>query len=152
MRLETELRQIQARWILGLISSEELPELATGLLSRGIESSSLIELAGSASHATGMRDLFNEALDELGCRTMEATEALRVYARAVSTSILEGETPPVEGARSIWRATLLVRAHGWHELDPFIYAASEAEDRPEDRELFERAILEEAKKWASSDL
>lgn len=152
MIFETDLRLIQARWILGLIPSEELPELAAGLLSRGVESRSLVELAGSPSQASGMRDVFNEALDELGCRTMEPTEALRVYAMAVSTSILDGETRPLEGAKSIWRATLLVGAHGWHELDPFIYAASEAEDRPEDRELFERAILEEAKKWASSDL
>jgi hypothetical protein len=99
-----------------------------------------------------MRDMFAEALDELACGNMEPTEALELYAKAVSTSIVASEVRPLDGAKSIWRATLLVGVHGWHKLDPFIYAASEAESRPEDKEFFERAILEEARKWASTDL
>ena len=79
---------------------------------------------------------------------MEPTDALKRYAKAVSTSILASETPPLEGARRIWRATLCVAAHGWHDLDAFIYAVSEAERRPEDRQFFEAAIVEEARRWA----
>ena len=83
---------------------------------------------------------------------MEPTDALKRYAKVVSTSILAAETPPLDGARRIWRATLYVGAHGWHDLDAFIYAASEAESRPEDRQFFEAAILKEARKWARADV
>jgi hypothetical protein len=37
----------------------------------------------------------------------------------------------------------------FHELDPFIYAESEYESRPEDRDHFTREIREEAARWAS---
>lgn len=38
-------------------------------------------------------------------------------------------------------------ASPFHELDPFIYAESEAEDRPSDREFFRTAIVNEATRW-----
>ena len=54
-----------------------------------------------------------------------------------------------DGAKEIWRATLKARIDGFHELDAFIYAASEMEDRPQERNLFEKAIMEEAKRWGN---
>jgi hypothetical protein len=149
MSQEPDLKSIQARWILGLISAGDLPNIATSLLLQGIESKALIELAALSREQAGAADLFEQALDELGCGAMEPTDALKRYAKTVSTSILASETPPLDGAKRIWRATLYVGAHGWHDLDPFVYAASEAESRPEDRELFERAIIEEARRWSS---
>ena len=130
------------------MSPEDLPGIATDLLCQGIESRSLIELAGLSRNEGGAPVLFEQALDELGCGTMEPTEALGRYAKAVSTSILASEIPPLEGAKRIWRAKLYVGLHGWHDLDPFVYAASEADSRPEEREFFERAITEEARRWA----
>jgi len=145
---ESDLKSIQARWVLGLVPPEDLPRIATDLLCQGIESKSLVELAGLARNEGGAPALFERALDELGCGAMEPTDALKRYAKAVSTSILASETSPLEGAKRIWRATLYEGSQGWHDLDPFIYAASEAESRPEDREFFERAIVEEARRWS----
>jgi hypothetical protein len=71
--------------------------------------------------------------------------------KAVSDSILAGEISPLEGAKRIWNATLAVNPHGWHELDAFIYAASEADSRPEDQEFFEKAIVEEARRWSMQE-
>jgi hypothetical protein len=50
----------------------------------------------------------------------------------------------LEGAKRIWQATLNAELNGFHDLDGFIYAASELEERPEDKALFEKAIIEEA--------
>jgi hypothetical protein len=150
--LESDLKWIQARWILGLISPEDLPRIATDLLGQDVESRSLVELAGLSRTEGGAVALFEQALDELGCGAMEPTDALRRYAKAVCASIRASETPPLEGARRIWQATLYVGAYGWHDLDPFIYAVSEADSRPQDRKFFEAAILEEARRWARFDL
>jgi hypothetical protein len=151
MSTEADLKAIQARWVLGLVSGEDLPTIATTLLSQGIESKALVELAGLSRTEAGAPGLFERALDELGCIAMEPTEALKHYAKAVSASILACETSPLDGAKRIWRATLYVGAHGFHDLDPFVYAASEAESRPQDRELFERAIIDEARRWHSAE-
>jgi len=37
----------------------------------------------------------------------------------------------------------------FHGADTFIYAASEYEDRPEDRDFFVSAIVKEAHRWAA---
>jgi hypothetical protein len=143
-----DLKSIQAQWVLGLIRSDDLPDIATQALSGGIESKSLVELAGLAGNETHeARKLFDQALSELGCKGMEKTDALKRYAKIVSALILALEITPLEGAKRIWRATLNARIDEFHDLDGFIYAASELEDRPEDKALFEKGIIEEARRW-----
>ena len=151
MSLELDLKSIQTRWVLGLIHGSELPGLATDLLCQGIHSKYLHHHAGLSPNEGGAIALFEQALDELGCGFMEPTEALRRYAKAVSTSILASEVSPLEGANLIWQAKLHVAADGFHDVDPFVYAASEAETRPQDRDFFEQAIVEEAKRWNSAE-
>src|SRR6266699_2922699 len=77
-----------------------------------------------------------------GKRRMLKTDALRRYAKQISTSILTTEVSPFDGAKLIWRATLKAGVQGFHELDGFIYAASEMEDRPKEKGFFEKAIKE----------
>ena len=143
-----DLRLLEAKWVLGLIHSEELPDIAATALTHGIESKSLIVLAGlNGSDTDEVRKLFEQALCELGCGRMEKIDAVRNYARSVSTAILESELAPLDGAKQIWKATLNAEISEFHELDAFIYAASELEDRPQDKALFEKAILQEATQW-----
>jgi hypothetical protein len=149
MNSESYFEPIMARWALGLIRSDELPDIAAGALSNVFESTSLLALAGRSQGETDeARKLFERALNELGHGVMSKTDALRIYAKITSTSILASEFTPLEGANRIWRAKRDSGVTGFHDLDPFIYAASEMEDRPEDKEFFERAIIEEAKRWA----
>jgi hypothetical protein len=144
------LKSTQAQWVLGLIPSDDLPAIAGQALADGIESKSLIELAGlGRSEMQEARNLFERSLNELGCKSMEKAEALGRYAKIVSTLILASEVAPLEGAKRIWQATRKAGLNGFHDLDGFIYAASELEERPEDKALFEKAIIEEAKSWSS---
>ena len=145
-----DLKSIQAEWVLGLIATNDLPDIAAKAVSAGIESKSLVELAGLNGNETDeARKLFGQALNELGCRSMEKAEALGRYAKIVSTLILASEVAPLEGAKRIWQATRKAELNGFHDLDGFIYAASELEERPEDKALLEKAIIEEARSWTS---
>lgn len=150
MSKELDLKSVQAQWVLGLIPTNELPDIAAKALSAGIESKSLLVLAGlNGSETDEARKLFGQALNELGCRSMEKAEALGRYAKIVSTLILASEVAPLEGAKRIWQATRKAELNGFHDLDGFIYAASELEERPEDKALLEKAIIEEATSWSS---
>ena len=143
-----DLKIVQAEWVLRLIHTDDLPSIAIQALSSRIESKSLVQLAGlSREELPEARDLFERSLGELGCKDMSKTDALKYYAKKVSTLILETKITPLEGARRIWQATLKSGSNEFHDLDGFIYAASEIEDRPKDKSLFEKGIIEEARCW-----
>jgi hypothetical protein len=148
------LTTIQAYWVLGLIPSNDLPRIARDALSHGFDSKSLVRLAGLLT-PTGWDDtsaLFRQALKELGRRTLTRREALKEYARSISASILRLELSPYEGAHAIWMATARAASDpDFHDLDPFIYAASEMEDRPQDWRFFEEAIIDQAKRWVEKE-
>jgi hypothetical protein len=147
------MKSIQAQWVLGLIPTDRLPDLATEAISAGIESKSLVELAGlDPAETDEARRLFEDVLNEIGYEGMAKAEALRAYATAISASIVKSEIAPFEGAKKIWQATLHVGLTSFHDLDAFIYAASEWEDRPQDRSMFEKAIIEEAVRWSGTHI
>jgi hypothetical protein len=149
MKKSNDLAEIEAYWRLGLLPSREIPVVAAGLLSTGVQSDVLVELAACDADKIGeVEQLFQQVLTESGYGSMSPIEALRVYARTISRAILCGEVTPFEGASSIWRATIVVNNPDFHELDTFVYAASEMDDRIVDKALFEDAITVEAKRWA----
>jgi hypothetical protein len=89
--------------------------------------------------------LFEAAMTELGCTPMSPREAALTYARWICERIVLDQLTPYEGAKAIWNASLQAADdEPFPELDPFIYAASEFEDRPEDRRFFDAAIRKHA--------
>ena len=148
-----DLKSTQALWVLGLIPSDDLPDIATQALTQGIDSKSLLELSGlTGNEPQEARKLFTQALNELGCKDIEKADALKLYAKTISSLILALGITPLEGAKRIWQATLTARIEGFHDLDGFIYAASEMEDRPGDKALFETGIIEEARRWSHFEI
>lgn len=151
--MQCDIFEIEAYWQLGLLPLEELPAVAANLLSNGFRSDVLVELSAlDSGQSEEVERLFRQMLTESGHGTMSQIEALRIYARSISISILSGEMAPYEGALSIWRATLVVNKPDFHELDTFIYAASEMDDRFAEKQMFEDAIFEEATRWAGYKL
>jgi len=145
-----DIEALEVKWILGMIHTHELPTVAVELMTHGFDSESLLQLAvGDATRVVESGSLFQQALEELGRGKISKLDALKHYAKTVSRRILNAEVSPLEGARAIWHAQLSVGLSDFPGLDPFIYAASELEDRPEDSELFERMIRDEAGRWAS---
>lgn len=81
-------------------------------------------------------------------------EALRNYADQVSKSILNSYISPKNGVNLIWQSIRNARTshnfdefNEFHELDGFIYTADEMDERPEDKDLFKKAIIVEAECW-----
>jgi hypothetical protein len=143
----------EAQWILGLLRVEDLPKIAQQALAAGVNSSTLLELAiCETNESEQIVKKFQQYLAENERGTMSKQEALRQYAREVSVSILLEQVPAYDGARLIWRATVNAGEKEFHELDAFIYAASEMEDRPKDRDFFVNAIRDEANRWAGAYL
>ena len=143
------LELIEARYVLGQMLSDQLPAIACDLIAMGINSKSLGNLAGlSASEYPDARELFERALLELGRKKMSNELALKYFTKDVSIKILSGSLTPYEGAKLIWKTYRNTNIPDTHDYDPFIYAASEMEDRPRDRKRFERGILKEAKEWS----
>jgi len=139
---------LESKWLLGFLRIEELPDIAASALANGFDSESILKLAiCSKDEIEEIERLFMQVLKEGGGGTMSKVDALKHYAKQISASILTKETSPLKGATLIWNATLNAQVPNFHELDCFIYAASEIEDRPSDKEFFETAITEEAKRW-----
>lgn len=150
--MKFDLISIQARWVLGIIPVDDLPDIAAGALCAGFESKSLLELAATSRRETDeTRRLFNRALNELGLEPMSKSDALRLYANYISAAMLASEITPLNGAKQIWNAVLDSGMECFHDLDPFIYAASEMEDRRGETEFFEQEILKEAKRWVTTN-
>ncbi len=150
---EFDPKQIESEWILGLISDEELPNLALKGLSQGFDSESLVTLSVCEfTESCEIQKHFKNVLSDFGGGDMSQKDALRCYAKYISTLILNSEISPSMGAKSIFRASLNAAQSDFHELDAFIYAESEMEERPNEREFFESAIREEATYWANIDL
>jgi hypothetical protein len=140
------VKLVQSKWILGLIFVDDLPDIATDLLSKGLSSESLVKLAGLSDQDSNKAvRLFGSSFEELGFEKMSKIEALKIYAKYISSLILSSELTPKRGAELIWKAKLNANIPEFHDLDAFIYAASEIEDRPEDKAMFEGGIIEAAR-------
>jgi hypothetical protein len=139
------LERARALSVLGMIGAAEVIAIATDALVLGSDSPSLRELAGTSTYdVDDVPRLLEQTARELGFRELTKEEALRVVSADICQRITSGEVRPYDGAKWIWRTIVESEAPHHHELNPFIYAASEFESRPEDQEFFENAIRREA--------
>lgn len=140
----------QAMMILGILTTDRLPEIAIEALEAGEDSSALRILAGlTQCELAEAPKIFELVLKELEIPMLTRSEAARIYAVDICVQIVSKQISPLEGANRIWDASIRVNDPYFHDLDPFIYAASELQNRPLDRDFFEREILKEARSWAS---
>jgi hypothetical protein len=116
--------------------------MAATALADGCDSPSLRVLAGLAdADLEEVSSLFERALVELELPLPTAPEAAMGLARDIATKVLDGATTPYGGAKQIWELSLRIPDEHLPQLDTFIYAASEWEDRPEDRNIFAEGIV-----------
>lgn len=140
------LKRLEAFWLLKLLQVKDLPSIAVEAMTQGWESESLLQIACcEQDESEALQQLFPKALVELGGGTMSVRDALKFYAREISLKILSSEMSPQVGANMISDVTAKVADEDFHDLDGFIYAASEMPDRPGEEDFFEKAIVEEAK-------
>jgi hypothetical protein len=70
----------------------------------------------------------------------------RAGPKYVASRIIDGTVDPLEGAKRIAVIAVAGREQDSHDLDPFVFADSEAGDRSNDRAFFENAVRMEARR------
>jgi hypothetical protein len=128
----------------GRLASDDLPEVATDALVRGLDSPALRVLAGQARW--GVRDssdLFRVVLDELGIELPDADRAQWYLARRTAREIVAGRISAACGADELWLAYQKMRDNG--DLRIFVCLASTLDDHPEAAEQIEAAIVAAAR-------
>lgn len=139
----------QSLWVLDLLDAAQLPDVGVKALEVGMDSRALRMLASlMQDEVDEAPKLFEEALKELSMPLLDRPNAARICAKAISMKILSGELSPQDGANRLWDVSIKVHSPNFHDLDTFIYAASEISSRPEDLEFFNREIVKEAELWA----
>jgi hypothetical protein len=130
-------------WVAGDLRAEDLPDLATDALIRGLDSPTLRVIAGESSDdAPGLRDLFALVLAELNYPLVDQDSAQWQLIRLTARGIVAGSVDPGDGARQIWRRSFDVTEEG--DLRVFVGLASELEDHPSSAAALNEAILAEA--------
>lgn len=133
--------------MLGILSKEVLLEMAKDAVTGGCVDPAVTQLSiCTLNEIDEFNARFEKMKGQCDKEAMTMLSALRFYAREISALILSGVMSPREGSNMLWRAQINSRMETFHELDGFIYAASEMDDRPEDEALFEEGILKEAKR------
>lgn len=97
------LREVVARYALGLPVWDAVSEAACEALAAGADSPSLRLLAGEGadSDPRDLRDLFERAMSELGIAPTDRIEAARFLVALVARRVAEGHLAPQAGARQI---------------------------------------------------
>ena len=119
---------------------EELPGLALKALEQGKDSPSLRMLAGlTRNDMDRAKMLFEQSLAELSLEIPDSRVAVHRLARDVARRILNGSIGSHEGSKQIWNLSVILDER-FPELDTFVYAASEWEERPEDWAVFVEGV------------
>ena len=142
-----DLERAEALQMLGILSKEELLQMAKDAVAEGCDDPAVTQLSiCTLNEVDELNAQFEKMKGQCDKEAMTMLSALRFYAKEISALILSGAMSPREGSNMLWRAQINSRMEAFHELDGFIYAASEMDDRPEDKALFEEGILKEAKR------
>jgi hypothetical protein len=97
-------REAVAEVELGLVSSDQLPDIATAGLLEGYQSTALASLAGQFGEPfdpVEVERLWTVALQELHLAIDGRTPAAKMLVRAYARLVVEGEVPPQLGASKI---------------------------------------------------
>ena len=136
------LRLLAAKRLLDFVGPEAFPAAATQALVEGVDSPSIRRLAGmDGADAGAIRATFRAALAELAIEMPAQREAAIVVATDIAARIVGGAVPPYQGAKAIWGVARSVWPEDLPELDAFVYAASEWDERPRDRKRFDAGIV-----------
>jgi hypothetical protein len=138
--ISEKLRLVAAKEMLGAIGADDLAAAATEALVEGVDTPSVVRLAGmTGADSDEVRAVFAAALRELGIGTPTRREALMMLITEVARRITEGTISPYDGATEIWRLSL--GEEDLPDLDTFAYVASEWEERPQQHKKWAAAVM-----------
>lgn len=98
--------RLNADLVVDLFRPDEAVWLACDLLVAGVETPTLLELAGESPTRLTSADavpLVRQVLVELGVEPIDASQAPWIIARDIARQMIAGSLLPEDGARSLWR-------------------------------------------------
>ena len=134
-----------ARYRLGALRGEELPDIAIAMLESGHDSQSLRELAGLDRPT--LRDagvLFEKVLAAVGQAIPDERGARLLLLERVLELIVTGAIDPGDGAYEVWYSASELFGEQLDEWVPFVGLASEYEDYQAGRAEIGREIVDQA--------
>ena len=134
-----------ARYRLGALRGEELPDIAIAMLENGHDSQPLRELAGLDRPT--LRDasaLFEKVLAAVGQEIPDERGARLLLLERVLGLIITGAIDPGEGAYEVWYSVSELFGEQLDEWMPFVGLASEYEDYVAGRGEIGRGIVDHA--------
>jgi hypothetical protein len=150
MDLRREIMRIQARLSLNLMGASDIVRWAEEKINRGGQYEVLADLSSiSPADDDQVFSGFVALTGQLGLVSMTQERAGIIMAGQVAQELNEGNITPAQAAGDIWRIARLAPA-AEPQLRQFIGLASEWEDDPESRELYEEEIRAEAGKLADA--
>lgn len=138
-----DLRTVAARYRLGELGGEELPDIAIALMNDGFDSQALRELAGLDRPTRREADeLFERVLEERGVVVPDQRSAQRLMLEYFLEQIVRGDVAPGDGAYNVWGLVGdLFESRDQDQWMLFAGVASEFEDHPEAREELAAQII-----------
>jgi len=139
---------VVARWTLGLLRGEELPQIAADLLADNHDNQPLREVAGLLRPT--LRDAaarFDRALSEAGFTAMTEAEAVRHVALDIAKRIAAGRMSPYAAAKELGR---LWSEHGAEDLVAFYACADEYEEHPNAQSEIDEEIRTHAREYVQA--
>ncbi len=120
-----------AFYVLGMLSSQQLVDCAFAAVEGGLESKSLVLLAGESNPTIAeVGPLFESSLRELKILKPSKADSQLVAAHYYAKAIVDGQLTPYEGARKIWWDISNNIENPSGLLLSFVGLASEIEDLP----------------------
>jgi hypothetical protein len=139
------LRLALLRLVVGVQATEDLPFIAAYALVEGKDTQALRELAGTPrTEVRDARDLFLQAVVELGWTVPDENDARRALAHYWAEEMVEGRLDPYRASHLIWWEAWNYLHDG--DLAIFVGLASEWRDHPSDRRDLERRMIDEARR------
>lgn len=138
------MRLVFLRDQVGLIPSEQYPDVAADLLVGGCDSPALRELAGyPRNDPQGACDLWAQVRDELGKPFEDDVLARRILVRRWLQQIVDGSLDPHTGANDVLGLAWFALGQP-SELNPLRADRDFWDEFPERRDEIQRALLDDA--------
>jgi hypothetical protein len=103
--METKLAAVL--WSLNDLGSEQLPQIASAWLEKGLSSPSMLILAGeSQTIMSEVGPIFERMLMELDIEIPSHTDAAILLSKNIAQEIVDGRKSPYTGAREIWMLSI----------------------------------------------
>lgn len=141
-----DIKFLRALDALCLLNSSDLVRLANASIVKPIDNLILeIALCDPEDHVS-IESIKTKLFEREGLGKFEKYDAIKYFGLIVCKDIIKNRIDAIDGAKELSRVLIASDLEDFSYFDPFVYAASEAESRPQELDFFRKAIKKEAER------